>query len=122
MMWFWWFAFACDILIPLLMVAGGRMMRKRCPAKINAWYGYRTARSMKNMDTWKFAHEHFGKQWWKIGWIMLLPSALVLLPAYGATENIIAVVFLAVMAVQMVFLLYPIVKTERALKSKFNLK
>ncbi len=75
---------------------------------------------MQNMDTWKFAHEHFGKQWWKIGWIILLPSVLVLLPVYNSTENIISVVFLAVEAIQMVFLLYPISRTERALKSKFG--
>ncbi len=118
---FWWFALTCALLIPLLMIVGGRIMWKRCPSKINAWYGYRTARSMKNMDTWKFAHRHFGKQWWKIGWVILLPSVLVLLPVYHATENTVAIVFLAVMAVQTVFLLYPIVKTERALKSKFNL-
>ncbi len=119
-MWFWWFAFGCDVLIPLMMIIFGRIMWKRCPSKINCWYGYRTVRSMKNMDTWKFAHEHLGKQWWKIGRIILLPSVLILLPAYKATETTIAVVFLAVMMVQTVFLLYPIFKTEQALKEKFN--
>ncbi len=119
-MWFWWFAVACDLIIPLLMVIFGRIMWKHCPSKINSWYGYRTFRSMQNMDTWKFAHEHFGKQWWKIGWIILLPSVLVLLPVYHSTENIITVVFLVVEAIQMVFLLYPISQTERALKSKFG--
>ncbi len=84
-MWFWWFAFGCDVLIPLMMILFGRIMWKCCPSKINSWYGYRTARSMKNMDTWKFAHRHFGKQWWKIGWLILLPSVLILLPAYTAT-------------------------------------
>ncbi len=117
---FWWFAFACDVLIPLLMIIFGRMMWKRCPSKINSWYGYRTARSMKNMDTWKFAHQHFGKQWWKIGWIILLPSVLILLPAYSATENTIAIVLLAVETVQMIFMVYPMVQTERALKENFN--
>ncbi len=75
---------------------------------------------MQNMDTWKFAHEHFGKQWWEMGWIILLPSALILMPLYHATQNIIAVVFLAVEAVQMVCLLYPIYKTEKALKNSFD--
>lgn len=75
---------------------------------------------MKNMDTWKFAHQHFGKQWWKIGWAILFPSVLALLPVYKATENTIAIILLAVMAAQMVFLAYPIFKTERALKRKFN--
>ncbi len=119
-MWFWWFAFACDLLIPLTMILFGRISWKRCPSKINSWYGYRTERSMKNMDTWKFAHAHFGKQWWKIGWWILLPSALILLPVYKAAENAVAIVFLAVMTVQTVFMLYPIFQTERALKERFN--
>ncbi len=120
MMWFWWFAVACDLIIPLLMVIFGRIMWKHCPSKINVWYGYRTSRSIQNMDTWKFAHEHFGRQWWKMGWIILLPSALALLPIYNYTENIIAVIFLTVMVVQSVFLLYPISRTEQALKSRFD--
>ncbi len=119
-MWFWWFAVASDVFIPLLMIIFGRIMWKICPSKINSWYGYRTARSMKNMDTWKYAHRHFGKQWWKIGWVILFPSVLILLPLYKATENTIAIAFLTVMIVQTVFLLYPIFKTERALKSRFN--
>lgn len=75
---------------------------------------------MKNMDIWKFAHQHFGKQWWKIGWVILVPSVLILLPAYKATETTVTVVFLVVMIVQSVLLLHPIFKTERALKEKFN--
>ncbi len=119
-MWFWWFAMACDVLIPLIMILFGRLMWKHCPSKINGWYGYRTSRSMKNMDTWSFAHEHFGKQWWKIGWILLAPSVVALLPVYRGSENRIAIVFLAVMVVQSVFLIYPIFRTERALKHTFN--
>ena len=51
-MWFWWFMFICDLIIPVVMVIGGRMMWKHCPKHINGMSGYRTTRSMKNMDTW----------------------------------------------------------------------
>ena len=47
-------------------------MWKHCPKHINGMLGYRTTRSMKNMDTWKFAHDYCGKLWWKIGWVMIL--------------------------------------------------
>ena len=60
-MWFWWFVLVCDMLIPILMVIVGNMMRKHTPEKINGMIGYRTARSMKNIDTWKFAHDHCGR-------------------------------------------------------------
>ena len=73
------------------MVVGGRMMWKHCPKHINGMLGYRTTRSRKNMDTWKFAHDYCGKLWWKIGWVMIIPSALVHIPLYHSDENTIGV-------------------------------
>ena len=64
-MWFWWFMLICDLIVPIVMIIGGRMMWKHCPKSINGIVGYRTNRSMKNMDTWKFAHKYCGKLWWK---------------------------------------------------------
>ena len=66
-MWFWWFIFVCDLLIPIIMITAGNMMWKHAPKKINRIIGYRTARSMKNIDTWNFAQKHCGRLWWKIG-------------------------------------------------------
>ena len=54
-MWFWWFMLICDLIIPIAMVICGRMMWKHCPKHMNSMSGYRTTRSMKKMDTWKFA-------------------------------------------------------------------
>lgn len=88
---FWWFMLLCDLLIPIVMVVGGRMMWKHCPKHINGMLGYRTTRSRKNMDTWKFAHDYCGKLWWKIGWLMIIPSALVHIPLYHSDENTIGV-------------------------------
>ena len=65
-MWFWWFTLISDLLIPLIMLIAGRMMWKHCPGTINMVYGYRTKRSMKNMDTGKFAHQYAAKIWWKL--------------------------------------------------------
>ena len=55
-MWFWWFMLICDLIIPIAMVIGGRMMWKHCPKNINSMSGYRTTRSMKNMDTVSYTH------------------------------------------------------------------
>ena len=54
---------SCDLIVPIVMIIGGRMMWKHCPKSINGIVGYRTHRSTKNMDTWKFAHEYCGKLW-----------------------------------------------------------
>lgn len=66
-MWFWWFLFCCDLLVPVTMIVSGRIMWKHPPKNINGLMGYRTSRSMKNMDTWLFAHDYCGRLWWKIG-------------------------------------------------------
>lgn len=76
-MWFWWFMFVFDLLIPALMIISGKMMWKHPPKTINGIIGYRTARSMKNRDTWKYAHDYCGRLWWKIGWVLLLPSVII---------------------------------------------
>ena len=56
---FWWFILMCDLLLPITLLIAGKMMWKHCPKQINGVLGYRTARSMKNMDTWRFAHEYW---------------------------------------------------------------
>lgn len=66
-----------DLLIPVVMIVAGRMMWKPPPKNINEVIGYRTGHSMKNMDTWKFAHNYCGKLWYNIGWIMFFLSIIL---------------------------------------------
>ena len=117
---FWWFMLICDMIIPIVMVIVGRMMWKHCPKHINGMLGYRTTRSMKNMDTWKFAHDYCGKLWWKIGWIISVPSLLIPIPFYGASVEIIGNMGLLLIIVQTVILICSVFPTERALKEKFT--
>ncbi len=119
-MWFWWLIFVCDLLIPITMIIAGRMMWKHAPKKINGVIGYRTAHSMKNIDTWNFAQEHCGRLWWKIGWIMLLPSSVIHLPFYHSSENMIGIVAAVLYTIQCLALVLSISPTERALKRTFT--
>ena len=118
-MWFWWFMLLCDVTVPVVMLIAGRMMWKRCPKQINAFLGYRTARSMKNMDTWKFAHDYCGRLWWKTGLALVIPSALVHIPFYHAAEDTIGILGLVVCAIQIVVLVATVFPTEAALKRTF---
>lgn len=119
-MWFWWFMFVCNLLIPVILIIAGRMMWKRCPKKINTVYGYRTKRSMKNMDTWRFAHNYCGKLWWKIGWFSLFPSVVVQIPFFERSEDVIGIVGGIICMIQVVILIASIFPTEAALKKTFN--
>ena len=61
MLGFWLYMLAVDLLIPATMIGFGLLFLKRPPKKINAIFGYRSMRSMRNEDTWRFAHQHCGK-------------------------------------------------------------
>lgn len=119
-MWFWWLIVICDLLVPVIMLIAGRMMWKRCPKEINGLIGYRTARSMKNMDTWRFAHEYCGKLWWKIGLIMVVPTILIHIPFYHCDETTVGIVGGIIAAIQCIIMLASIVLTEHTLKMAFN--
>ena len=119
-MWFWWFMVICDLLLPIIMLITGRMMWKHYPKEINGVLGYRTNRSMKNTDTWKFAHEYCGKLWWKIGAASVVPTILVHIPFFHSDESTIGIVGGIVAAVQCVIMLASVFLTERALKKTFN--
>ena len=117
---FWWIMLICDLIIPIVMLISGRMMWKHCPKRINNIVGYRTARSMKNMDTWKFAHNYCGKLWWKIGWVMIIPSALIHILLCHSDNNTIEFAGLILVAIQCFVMVVSIYPTEKALKTHFN--
>ena len=119
-MWFWWFMLICDLLAPIIMIIAGRMMWKHCPRHINGVVGYRTDRSMKNMDTWKFANEYCGRLWWKTGLLMFVSSVLIHIPFYHSNENRIGIVGLILVTIQVIVLIASIFLTENALKRTFN--
>ena len=108
------------LLIPLLMLFAGRMMWKHTPKNINGAIGYRTSRSMKNMDTWRFANNHCGKSWCKIGKIMLFPSVILHLPFYGRSIEVIGTFGAILCTIQVIILLISILPTEKALKRNFT--
>ena len=121
-MWFWWFMFFCNLIVPVTQMFAGRMMWKHCPSRINRVYGYRTRFSMKNMDTWKFANEHCGRIWWKVGALTFITSVFIQLPFRNSTEDTIGTVGMVICIVQVVVLISSIIPTEIALRKTFDEK
>ena len=119
-MWLWWFWLICDLLIPVVMIVVGRMSWKHCPKNINSLIGYRTTRSMKSMDTWKFAHEYCGKLWWKLGWLIMILTALMYIPLYQSNDHMIGIAGVILITIQCTVLVISIYPTEKALKEHFN--
>ena len=101
------------------MIVGGAAMYKRSPKNINRIYGYRTARSMKNIETWTFAHRYCGRLWFILGLILLIPTILAQIPFFHSNDDVIGTVGSIIMLVQVAAMAIPIIPTETALKKTF---
>lgn len=117
---FWLFCTGMNLLIPLVMLYFGRRFQRHPPGNINSFYGYRTTRSMKNQQTWDFAHRICGKIWFGVGAVMLPLSLLAMLPALGQNIETVGWWCMAVGTVQVIVLVGTIAPVERALKQNFD--
>ncbi len=117
---FWLFCLCMDLLIPAAMLLLGRRFLTRPPKTINGFYGYRTARSMKNQATWDFAHRTCGRLWFRLGLVLLPVSAAAMAPALGRETQTVGLWCAAVVLVQTAVLVCSIFPVERALKRHFD--
>lgn len=117
---FWIFMVICVLLIPLTMILFGRLFLTRAPRDINFLFGYRTEMSMKNRDTWEFAHRYCGKLWLRIGLALLPLSVVPMLLVMGKSEDIVGTVGGVITFLQLIPLIAPIFPTERALRKNFD--
>ena len=109
-----------SLLIPVIMLVFGWIFHRQAPKKINVWYGYRSARSMKNEDTWVFAHQHIGRTWMLVGAVLLVISVIPMIAVYGKDDDTVSVVSLVLLFVQMIPMIMSLIPTERALKRTFD--
>ena len=117
---FWIYMLVMNLLIPLTMIVFGRMFLKKAPRNINFVFGYRTEMSMKNRDTWEFAHRYFGRLWFRLGLVLLPVSAVPMLFCLGRNDDTIGTVGAIAELIQMVILFIPVFSTESALKRAFD--
>lgn len=117
---FWLYCTAMCLLIPGIMLYFGWRFLNKPPKKINSIYGYRTSRSMKNQQTWDFAHQVCGKLWFRAGAVMLPLSFLAMLPALGRNVEAVGIWCIPVVGVQLVVMIATIFPVEKALKRKFD--
>ena len=109
-----------SLLIPVIMLVFGWIFHRQAPKKINVWYGYRSARSMKNEDTGVFAHQHIGRTWMLVGAVLLVISVIPMIAVYGKDDDTVSVVSLVLTVIQLIPLVVSLIPTERALKRTFD--
>lgn len=114
------FLFVYGLIVSVVLIISGKVLQRCCPKKMNRICGYRSERSMKNMDTWQFAQEYCGRLWWKTGWIALLISLVVLLGVFRLGKNAVVIAAHVLCVLQMILMFVCIYWTERALKKTFS--
>ena len=93
---------------------------KKAPKEINSVFGYRTSMSMKNKDTWEFAHKYCGKVWYVCGMVMLPITVIFMLLVIGKNEDCVGSIGGIICGVQLIPLIGSILPTEIALKKNFD--
>ena len=93
---------------------------KKAPKEINSVFGYRTSMSMKNKDTWEFAHKYCGKVWYVCGMVMLPITVIFMLLVIGKNEDCVGSIGGIICGVQLISLNGSILPTEIALKKNFD--
>jgi hypothetical protein len=117
---FWIFMLITELLMPAIMIVFGRVFMKNPPKSINMVYGYRTKLSMRNQDTWDFAHRYFGKIWYISGLVLLPISVIPMVLVMGKGDGPVGLVGGALTFVQLIVLIGAMIPPEIALSKQFD--
>ncbi len=117
---FWLFMLVMDLLFPATMIGIGKSFQKAAPKDINSVYGYRTAMSMKNRDTWEFAHHYCGRLWFRLGLILLPVNLIPMLLVIWESRELVNIVGSVLCAIDTVIIIATIFPTEAALRKNFD--
>lgn len=111
-----------NLLTPLVMIIYGRVFEKKPPkiARSKFAFGYRTVMSMRNEETWEYAHRFFGKLWFRFGIAVGLISIIVLFFFIGKDKDTVGFAGMIICYVQLVAILLPVIPTELALRRRFD--
>ena len=119
---FWIFMLVMNLLTPLVMLIYGRVFEKKPPkiARSKFAFGYRTVMSMRNEETWEYAHRFFGKLWFRFGIAVGLISIIVLFFFIGKDKDTVGFVGMIIDYVQLAAMLLPVIPTEISLRRRFD--
>ena len=108
------------LFISIVFLVFGILFKKAPPKDINSIFGYRTSMSMKNTETWSFAHRYCGRIWTVGGCVTLPVSVIAMLSVLGQKEEVVGYVGIACLVLCFAFILASIIVTEIALNKNFD--
>ena len=109
----------CSVFVPVLVLLFGILLRKH-PPEPNGLFGYRTKRSMRNAQTWRFAQAYLAKLWIPTGAVMLAVSAAVTAVFWDKDPNAFGKSVEWISYAQIAIMVLTIPLTEQALKKEFD--
>jgi len=101
-----------DLLLPVLTLAMGVVFTLRPPRRINAFYGYRTTRSMSSQAAWDEAHRFSGRIYLRVGAVLTVFALLARL--FAPLPDAAVLILLAL--ISLAALIAPIPFVEKHLK------
>lgn len=110
----------CNLIIPIIMIIIGVISMRDIPKDINSFAGYRTDRSMKNIDTWRFANRYCGQLWKKLGIYTLIISVICTVISFLLTIEVQSIVSLVLTVIQIIIIIFSVYLVEKQLKNKFD--
>ncbi|EJR60829.1 hypothetical protein IIO_03163 [Bacillus cereus VD115] len=100
-----------SMLISIILILVARILQKNPPTDINAAYGYRTKRSMKNKKLWDAGNRYSAEMMKQNGFIMMLIGSVIsILFRYPDTT-------LAIMIFMLVLIIRLFMRVEKRLKT-----
>jgi len=118
---FWIMMLFAVLLVPIIMIICGiSFVNDKFPQKINYVVGYRTIMSMKNKETWEFAHKCCGKIWRMVGIILVPLSIIPMLFIQGKDADTISCVCGIFCFAQVMVLIGTVIFVESELKRNFD--
>lgn len=105
-----------SILIGIIFILAAIILQKNPPTDINAAYGYRTKRSMKNKELWDAGNRYSAEVMKQNGFIMMLIGSVISI-LFRYPHTIIAIIVVMLLLIIRLF-----IQVESRLKSLNNNK
>ena len=100
------------------MIVFGIIRRKGGPEKVSSLWAYRSAMSMKNKDTWNFAHTYLARKFLIWGVVAIIATVALLFTFYNSGK--IVFIMNVTITVQIIFFFGAVISTEKALDRTFD--
>ncbi|MBR5805664.1 MAG: SdpI family protein [Oscillospiraceae bacterium] len=119
-MFMWVFMTGCCLLLPVLLYRFGKFFENDDSTEINYAFGYRTSRSMQNLDTWRFAQKYWGRLRKKTAAVCFVMAIIPMVLVFGKSTDTVGTAGGIICMAQLIPMLTTIPKTEKALKETFD--